>query len=270
MDTLNKETTGGAPGVVALPTARHSQIVEHVNMHHQATVGELMLRFGVGRDTIRRDLILLEERGLLVRSHGGAVAIGSLVGAQTTLASRMDAQVSAKKRIAKKCSTLVRDSETIALNGGSTTAYLAAELADKRMLTVVTNNLRVPPVLPENATRNIYVVGGNYSVSSQVTTGLVGFSDIAGISADTAIIGVTGLDGSGFSIGTLEEALVTKEMMALSRRVILVADCSKFNNRAFALVAPLDAADVLVTDQNPTGELARAIKEAHIQVILSD
>jgi DeoR/GlpR family transcriptional regulator of sugar metabolism len=259
-----------AAGVVTLPTARHAQIVEHVTSHRQATVAELMERFGVGRDTIRRDLILLEERGLLVRSHGGAVAPESLVGAQTTFASRMDAEVNAKKRIARKCASLVRDSETIALNGGSTTAYLAAELGSKRMLTVVTNNLRIPPALPENSIRNIYVVGGNYSVSAQVTTGLVGFSDIAGISADTAIIGVTGLDAGGFSIGTLEEALVTKEMMSLSRRIVLVADGSKFNNRAFALVAPLDAADVLVTDQVPTGTLAEKLQDAGVQIVLCD
>jgi DeoR family transcriptional regulator, fructose operon transcriptional repressor len=262
--------TAQAAGVVTLPTARHAQIVEHVTNRRQATVAELMERFGVGRDTIRRDLILLEERGLLVRSHGGAVAPESLVGAQTTLASRMDAEVYAKKRIAKKCASLVRDSETIALNGGSTTAYLAAELGAKRMLTVVTNNLRIPPVLPDNATRNIYVVGGNYSVSAQVTTGLVGFADIAGISADTAIVGITGLDASGFSIGTLEEALVTKEMMSLSRRIILVADSSKFDNRAFALIAPLDAADVLVTDQVPTGALAEKLHDAGVQVVLCD
>jgi DeoR family transcriptional regulator, fructose operon transcriptional repressor len=269
-DSPNLEAASQVLGGAALPTTRHSQIVEYVTVNRQATVAELMERFNVGRDTIRRDLILLEERGLLARSHGGAVAPESLVGAQTTLTSRMDAHVSAKKRIAKKCASLVRDSETIALNGGSTTAYLAAELGGKRMLTVVTNNLRIPPVLPDNATRNIYVVGGNYSISAQVTTGLVGFADIAGISADTAIIGVTGLDASGFSIGTLEEALVTKEMMSLSRRVVLVADGSKFNNRAFALIAQLDAADVLVTDQLPTGELAAALQEAGVQVVLCE
>ncbi|MDR6743314.1 DeoR/GlpR family transcriptional regulator of sugar metabolism [Herbaspirillum sp. 1173] len=260
-----ESATAGA----ALPTTRHAQIVEYVNTNHQATVAELMNLFKVGRDTIRRDLIALEERRLLVRSHGGAVALESLVGVQTTLSSRMDAQVAAKKRIAKRCAELIRDSETIALNGGSTTAYLAAELADKRYLTVVTNSLRVPLVLNENAVRNIYLVGGNYSVSAQVTIGLVGFADIAGISADTAIIGVTGLDTNGFTIGTLEEALVTKEMMSFSRRTVLVADNSKLNNRAFALIAPLSAADVLVTDQEPTGDIGAALQEAGVQVIVT-
>ncbi len=254
--------------VTALPAARHSQIVDYVTENGQATVAALMARFGVSRDTVRRDLNLLEQRGLLIRSYGGAVARDNLVNPVTTLSSRMDTHPSAKQRIGRLAATLLRDGETVAINGGSTTTYLAAELAELRRLTVVTNNLRVPAALPEPSVRNIYVLGGNCVASSQVTVGSVGFANIVGISVDTAIIGITALSTGGFSVGNLEEALLTREMMAAARRTILVADHSKFGQDALALVALLSAAQILVTDAAPTGALAEALADAEVQVLV--
>jgi len=265
------ELTGDSPpggGENALPARRQAQIVEFINGEGQATAASLMSRFGVSRDTIRRDLTMLEERGLLVRTHGGAVARGELVTSVTTLSSRMDAQINAKIRIARQTAALIRDGETIALNGGSTTTYLAAELGERRLLTLVTNNMRIPLAVPERCLRNLYFIGGTWMPGQQVTVGSIGFAHIAGIRADTAIIGVTALSADGFSIGTLEEALASKAMMDLSRRVVLVADHTKFNRDAFALVAPLRAAQVLVTDKPPGGELARALAEAETQVVV--
>lgn len=263
---------GEAPQIAgegALPARRHAQIVEFINQERQATAAVLMNRFGVSRDTIRRDLTLLEERGLLVRTHGGAVARGELVTSITTLSSRMDAQTNAKMRIARQTAALLRDGETVALNGGSTTTYLAAELGERRLLTLVTNNLRIPLAVPERSLRNLYLIGGTWLSGPQVTVGSIGFAHIAGVRADTAIIGVTALSAEGFSIGTLEEALASKAMMDLSRRVVLVADHTKFNRNAFALVAPLRAAQMLVTDRPPSGELAGALAEAEVQVVVS-
>ena len=268
---MNEETATAVPPdgfAASLPAARHAQLVDFVNENSQATVAALMTRFGVSRDTIRRDLNLLEQRGLLVRTHGGAVARENLVNAVTTLSSRMDAHAHAKQRIGRLTATLIRDGETVVLNGGSTTSYLAAELGELQRLTVVTNNLRIPAALPERCVRNVYVLGGAYMALSQATIGLVGFANVAGISADTAIIGVTALSVDGFSVGNLEEALMTKEMMRLSRRTILVADGSKFDKSALALVAPLRAAQILVTDAAPAGALAEALAEAEVQVLV--
>ncbi len=268
---MNDATSTAPPpdaSAASLPAARHAQLVEFVTENSQATVAALMTRFGVSRDTIRRDLTLLEQRGLLVRTHGGAVARENLVNAVTTLSTRMDAHIHAKQRIGRLTATLIRDGETVVLNGGSTTSYLAAELGELQRLTVVTNNLRIPAALPERCVRNVYVLGGAYMALSQATIGLVGFANVAGISADTAIIGVTALSADGFSVGNLEEALMTKEMMRLSRRTILVADSSKFDKSALALVAPLRAVQILVTDAAPAGALAEALAEAEVQVLV--
>ncbi len=259
-----EEANGNLPGV------RQAKLLDIVRERGQVTVGELVSVFGVSRDTIRRDLTLLEQRGLLVRTHGGAMPGDRMVTSITTLTSRMHAHAAAKQRIGVAAARLIRDGETLMLNGGSSTTYFAAELGERRDLTIVTNNLRVLPALPERCLRAVYVLGGSYLPSSQVMVGFAGFAAMPRISVDTAVIGATGIAAGGCSIGKLEEALATQEMMAVSRRTILLADSSKFDVQAFALVASFGSIEHLVTDAAPTGALAAALDEAEVQVCVAD
>lgn len=259
------ETEGGS---TTLPALRQSRLISLLQERGQVTVTELVALFDVSRDTIRRDLDLLEQRGLLVRTHGGAVDNSRLVQVDTTLGLRMDAHVEAKRRIARKAAGLVRDSETLIVNGGSTTCYFAAALGDRRNLTVVTNNLRIPPVIPEACVRSVHILGGLYWGVSQVTIGPIGFPSVAGISADTAVIGVTGLSAAGISMGRLEEATEIAGMIDVARRTIVVADSSKFNVNAFARIAPWERVQHLVTDHAPPDEVATALDKAGVQLLV--
>ncbi|WP_171034004.1 DeoR/GlpR family DNA-binding transcription regulator [Lichenicoccus roseus] len=253
-----------------LPAARQSKLVELVTRRGQVSAGELVSLFGVSRDTIRRDLTLLEERGLLVRTHGGAVPRERLVTSSiTTLDSRMNKHQAAKQRIARAATRLLRPRETLMLNGGSTIACFAAALGDLRDLTIVTNSVHVPTLLPETAVRAVYVLGGTYIASSQVMVGFAGFAAMPQISVDTAVIGVSGLSARGCSISKLEEATATKEMMAACERTILLADSSKFDLQAFALVADFERVEYLVTDAGPEGELAAALEEAGVKIVVA-
>ena len=235
----------------------------------QITVADLVTRFGVSRDTIRRDLDALEQRGILVRTHGGAIPSDSLVMRETSMTQRMDTHVDAKRRIGRAASALIRDGETLIVNGGSTTCYFAAELGARQNLMVVTNNLRIPPVLPEHAIRAVYVLGGTYWSSPQVTIGPIGFASTARISADTAVVGVTGLSASGFSIARLEEAAATSSMMQVAQRTIVLADSSKFQIDAFAHVAEFANVQHLITDAPLPAEIAAALAEAEVEVLIA-
>ena len=181
----------------------------------------------------------------------------------------MDTHVQAKRRIGRAASTLIRDGETLIVNGGSTTAYFAAELGARRNLMLVTNNLRIPPVLPEQTIRAVYVLGGTYWSSPQVTIGPIGFASTARINADTAVLGITGVSPGGFSIARLEEAAASAGMAQLAQRTIILADSSKFRAAAFAHVA--DFADVqhLVTDALPPREIAEALAEAGVEILVA-
>jgi len=267
--TLPRPDPANDIDATALPARRQSRLAALVREHGQMTVTELVTRLGVSRDTIRRDLQLLEQRGLLVRTHGGAIPSDNLVMREVSLAQRMDANVDAKIRIGRAASTLIRDGETLIINGGSTTYYFAAELQERRELMVVTNNLRIPPVLPDCAMRAIYVLGGTYWSSPQVTIGAIGFPSTARISADTAVIGVTGMSTDGFSIARLEEASLSSSMVEVARRTIILADSSKFQVAAFAHVTGFSDVEYLVTDAAPPPEIAAALEQAGVQVLVA-
>lgn len=252
-----------------LPALRQSRLAALVRERGQMTVTELVQRFRVSRDTIRRDLQALEQRGLLVRTHGGAIPGDDLVMREVSLTQRMDAHARAKIRIGRAAAGLIRDGETLIINGGSTTYYFAAEVKDRQELMVVTNNLRIPPVLPDRSMRAVYVLGGTYWSSPQVTIGAIGFPSTAQISADTAVIGVTGLSANGFSIARLEEAALSSSMIRVARRTVVLADHSKFGVDAFARVAGLAEVEYLVTDAAPPPGIAAALEQAGVRVLVA-
>lgn len=252
----------------ALPALRHSRLLALLQERGQASVAELVNALDVSRDTVRRDLDLLDQRGLLIRTRGGALANSHLVQVDTTLGLRMDAHVEAKRRIGVAAARLIRDSETLIVNGGSTTCYFAGALGERHNLTLITNNLRIPPAVPEGASRAIHILGGLYWGISQVTLGPIGFSSVAGISADTAVIGVTGITAAGIAMGRLEEASATRGMVEVARRTIVLADASKFNVSAFSLIAPLGGIHHLVTDAEPPAEIAAALSAAGVAVVV--
>ena len=255
-------------GSSALPAVRQSRLLDLLQHRGQVTVGELVALLDVSRDTVRRDLDLMEQRGLLVRTHGGAVDKTRMVRVDTTLRARMDEHADAKQRIGRAAAGLVRDGETLVLNGGSTTCAFAAALTERRNLTVVTNNLRLPPITPDAAVRAIYVLGGTYWAISQVTIGPIGLPGIAGFGADTAVIGATGVSADGVSMGRLEEATETAAMIDVAKRTIVLADRSKFGVSAFAQVARFDRIDHLVTDGEPPQAIGAALERAGVKVLV--
>jgi DeoR/GlpR family transcriptional regulator of sugar metabolism len=260
--------TGDSDDLV-LPGSRHQRLVDVMRTKGHVTVAELTTMFGVSRDTIRRDLHLLERHGLLTRTHGGALAGDGLVARETRFQSRMAAQTRAKRSIGRAAAGLIRDGETLILNGGSTTCCFAAELGKLRDLTIVTNNLMLPQAVARHAARSIYVLGGAYWESAQITIGALKISGASRISVDTAVVGVTGVDASGLSISRLEEGQATVEMMDAARRVIVLADSSKYGVNAFAHVADFNRVQFLVTDAPPPPEIAEALGQAGVEVVLA-
>ena len=259
------------PRDYALPARRRGELLRIAKERGSITVAEIAAQFAVSADTIRRDLEYLQGRGLLTRTHGGAVPVdGLLVDRDAPVALRRNAHVSEKTRIAHAAVDLIANGETLVINGGTTTRAFVGELGARRNLTIVTNNLDIPASVPANSTRAIYLLGGLVRSGLQVTMGAVGFAEAGPISADTAVIGVGGISQSGVSTTMIEEATMMRAMMNSARRVIVVADSSKFGVSVFAHIAPLDHVHVLVTDSPPPALLAQALAEAGVDVMLAD
>ena len=210
----------------SLPARRRFELIRLAQRQGQLSVAELSSQFGVSADTIRRDLDLLSLRGFVRRTHGGAVPADYLLPGGSSSAQRIGAQIAEKTRIARCASELVRDGESLILNGGSTTRLFAFELAGKKDLTVVTNALGIPAVLPRQAVRDIVVLGGEYRAESEITVGSVAFCGAIAVSADSAILGVGGLTRDGLYAGLLQDATMTASMIGAARRTIVLADSS--------------------------------------------
>ena len=252
-----------------LPAKRRSELLRLVKARGQVMVTELAALFDVSLDTVRRDLDALAQAGSLTRTHGGAVATETLVVWDTPLSQRQNTHKTAKRRIGSRAAELILDGETLFVNGGSTTLAFAQSLQLRRNLTVITNNLLVPAAVPAQAVSSVYVLGGHYRAEQQVTIGAVGFVGVGSINADTAIIGVGGITGKGgLSTSQLAEAEMMAKMIELARRVIVLADASKFGYNAFAHLAALDRVDVLVTDADPPADITVVLDEAKVELLV--
>ncbi len=252
-----------------LPAVRRGRIVSFIESARQASVHEIAEQFDVSPDTVRRDLIELHEQGLITRTRGGALANSLLTSPDRELRVRQQLQESEKMLIGRRAAELIDDDAVVAFNGGTTTLAVARSLSDHRSLTVATNSLSIPFEIPPQAVKSIYVFGGEVRFSSQVTVGPAAFPDSGlpgSVHFDIVIIGVGGITPEGFSVSNLGEASMMRQLLRRSARVVVVADATKFNRPQFSLVAGLDVADDLVTDEAPPPEIAAALAEAGVRV----
>jgi len=250
-------------------TQRHQELLQLVETKGQMSVDNLARHFGVSDDTIRRDLQALEQRRLLLRTHGGAVSTALLVHRATPFLTRATTNADAKTRIGRAAAQLISDGETLMVNGGSTTFAFAANLGLRRNLTIVTNNIAMLSVVPADSVQNVYVIGGQYNTNLGSTVGPVSFNS-GTVNVDTAVLGVSGITSvNGLSTTFLEEASMFAQMIAAARRTIVIADATKFGYNAFAQIAHLNTIDILVTDSSPPADLNEALVRANVEVIVA-
>jgi DeoR family fructose operon transcriptional repressor len=258
-----------------LPARRKDELASYVAEVGEVTVIELAEHFGVSVDTVRRDLDELAADGRLKRTHGGAVRNSPLSRMETSFTERMSVQDVAKSQIGRLAATLIEDGQTILLNGGTTALAVLPHLARRKNLTLVTNNLWAPGKVPPECARDVYLLGGTVRLTSQVTLGPVEFAGTSGsrshrIHADIALISVGGVAaGLGYSTSNLQEARMMFEMMQSSRQVVVLADHSKFGRNAFAQVADLEVADILITDAPVEERMAEVLASAEVDVMVA-
>lgn len=250
-------------------TRRHQELLQLVESKGQVSVDELAQHFSVSDDTIRRDLLYLENNKVLLRTHGGAVSTALMVHRETPFLTRVNTHANGKSRIGRAAAQLISDGETLIVNGGSTTFAFAANLGARRDLTVVTNNVALVSALTPEAVHRVYLIGGQYRLSHDCTVGPVEFNS-GTVSVDTAVLGVSGLTiTNGISTTHLDEARMHAQMITSARRTIVVVDASKFGHDTFAQIAPLKVVDTLVTDVSPPPEFRQALSAANVELVIA-
>lgn len=228
---------------------RRNSILEIVNREGKVKVSQLVRVFNISEVTIRNDLIEMERERKLRRFHGGAISIKSAYS-DLSINDRMDVNKEEKKRIAQYVSGLINDGDTIMIDSGTTTCYIAKELAEKNNLTIVTNALLIAKEFFCNNTINVILVGGNLDLQYQFTAGNDTVVQLQKYRADKMIIATDGISAKhGLTTYHYKEVDVSRQMIERANEVIAVADDSKIGREGFAFITSLDSIDILVTNK---------------------
>jgi DeoR family fructose operon transcriptional repressor len=249
---------------------RKQRILERIESRRKATVTELCEQFHVSSATIRSDLRDLEAAGLLIRTHGGAM-VKTKTGLEQDMVQRGTQHLAEKRRIAERALELVEDGDTVILDTGTTTLELARLLGRRRDLTVVTNDLAIALVLEAAESVRVLFMGGlvrrNYHCT--MVHGATGRDVLAGLSVDKAFMACNSFSmEKGASTPDITQAETKKLMMSIAAKVILLFDATKMGHTSFALFAPLEAVDTIVTDAIGVEDRAR-LEENGIDVLVA-
>jgi DeoR/GlpR family transcriptional regulator of sugar metabolism len=228
---------------------RQMRIAELVSVRGRARIGELAETFRVTEPTIRKDLSALQERGLLKRTHGGALAVHPNVDRE--LAERQEAHRANKEVIAESCLRLLRDGDSVFLDSGTTVEAIARHIAagSELRLSVLTSSLGVATALAEVPTIDCVLLGGQVRRVDGSVAGDLALENLQRFTFSSAFIGVSGFSEFGISVGSLAEAALKGAVIERARRVVLPIDQSKVGATDFARISELDAVDVVVMDE---------------------
>lgn len=256
---------------------RHEAIERLLLDDGRVAVLDLARRFGVTTETVRRDLLALERAGALVRVHGGAVSRERGSTTEPSVAERAHRRSGAKDAIARRALEAIGDRfrGSVFLDAGTTTAAVAGRLGARLdavhgQAEVVTHSLTIAHVVAPADPVSLTVVGGRVRGLTAAAVGADTVHAIEGLRPDLAFVGTNGLSG-GFGLSTPdpEEAAVKRAIVGGARRVVVVADSSKFERELLVAFASLDDVDVLVTDAAPPASLAETLSDAGVEVWLA-
>lgn len=203
--------------------------------------------------TIRRDIDNLAEQGLLDRVHGGAAAVASGRAASSEepgFAAKERRQYAEKIAIVSRAAEMIRPGSAIGIAAGTTTALLAAEITNVDDLLVVTNSMAVAEVLHQQRRSDLaVVVTGGTPTPSRALVGPMAEATLARLHLDQLFMGVHGMaESTGFTSPNLLEAQTLQSFISASTSVVVLADHTKWNTVGLSTIAPLNVADVLISD----------------------
>ena len=218
--------------------------------------------------SVRRDLAVLEAESVLKRVYGGAVPVHPAGNGTFDFTVESGRFSDEKSRIARLTAGLIEDGQTVILDGGSTVAAVAGELAGKS-LHIVTNSLPIAETLEARRNIELTLTGGYLDPRIRVMLGPLCEQMLGLIRADVLIMGIGSVTEAGFSNNNTLVVGSEQKMIEIASRVIIVADHSKFGRGAMVPVAPLEDADTVVSDSELDGEYVELLRGKGIEVLLA-
>ena len=249
---------------------RRALILRMLEQQEEVQVTELSNLTGISEVTIRKDLTILQNRHLLLRTRGGAMRKPiENQSEDTTIAKKRMFNFKEKERIGEEAVKLIKEGDLIMLDSGTTTLEVARHLDKFQHLRIITNAMNIATELMNYKRFDVVLLGGNVRVNSHSMVGPLALSVLRNFSRYKLFLGVDSFSiENGVSTPNLEEALLNQLMIQQADKVIAVFDSSKFNKRSFVHIADAKELDCIITDRAlPTGMTAK-LRAAGIEVRL--
>ncbi len=246
---------------------RQEQILAMLRQNKRVSNTELIKKFGVSGTTIRIDLTELEQKGLLTRTHGGAILKEDPVFGEDSISSRREKHKKEKELIAGKARKEIKDGDTILLDSGTTALELAQLLSDVRELTVITNDLQIALKLQKFQEIHLILLGGRVRTSFECTVGGMGIRSLQELSVDKVFMTTNALSiQKGATTPNLDNAEIKREMMKIGNRRYLLCDSSKVGTKTVCSFAEISEFDFIITDDGIEKEAKEAILQQGVIV----
>lgn len=244
--------------------SRREAVLEMLKENTSASISEIAEQFHVSQMTIRRDLQKLVEAGQVIRIPGGA-RIERWRGTERSFFERLEKMSPAKRNIGKAAAALVRDGESVVLDSGTTTLYVARELRSRKNIFVITFSLAVLEELGSAEEIRLELTGGVYRASSHDLIGRGVADSLKSIYADHVLFGAAAIS---FSRGVMvHDPDAQREMLQAGKQKVLLADSSKIGMEATYRLCAIEDCDLIVTDSMITeADLARLRKLTRVLI----
>jgi DeoR family transcriptional regulator, fructose operon transcriptional repressor len=248
---------------------RQLYIIDLARREGRVDAGVLAEQLNVSAETIRRDLTVLEHRGVLRRTHGGAIPLQRL-GFDPVLVARAKTMVEEKARIGAAAAEYLPEEGSILIDAGTTTAALADAIPAARSLMVLTGALPTALSLAGKDNLTVLMLGGSVRPGSMCSVGPWAVRDLGDVSVDTAFVGTNGLSVErGLTTSDQAEAVTKRAMIEAARRVIVLCDHSKIGADDFFRFGAVSDVDVVITDSGVDADLAEDLRAAVPSLVLA-
>jgi len=247
---------------------RHQDILKRLTEEKHLEVLDLCDILNVSAVTIRKDLKLLEQKGLLYRTHGGASLENPYINERTVI-DKEKISVEEKNGIAQMAATRIVENDSIMIASGTTVQALSKFIIPENKLTVITSSLHVVLNLIHNKSIEILQLGGYIRHSSASVIGNYAEYILKNVSCSKLFLGVDGIDlDYGLSTTNLEEAELNKKMLNAAQQIIVLADSTKFGKKSFARICDLSQIHEFITDKGIPANIKQKLEEKDIKVTI--
>lgn len=252
-----------------IPAQRREKIQEFLSVHQIARTADLMALLEASEATVRRDLEWLEQKGILERTHGGAILSQRVVFEQE-YQQRAQQFPEEKRRIGELAASLIEEGDIVFINSGTTATQVLRHIPRNPRITVFTNNVSALMDIGDPGF-HIYLTGGEYQARSNSLAGRFALDNLGLVFANKAILGVDGISPKhGLTVPTNPEAEVVRKMIERTKgQVIIAADHSKWGAVSNFHVANIDEINKLVTDEGFGQRAKRELAEYSVEVLVA-